>query len=832
MKKQHCTRFLCALLSALLLVFPLAGCANQAKKEPRVTCRQSIVPAMQSETLLEFEAQGIRFDPKMTSEVLVPLGSFAGRRVEIVSAEKRKLSLRLYGEIQKDGAAGAYLDGGIQFCKGAFADAQTELFASVGVAAPGIYTDAASLSVSAEQTRFSLVFTGYVLADEIGMDAVQIADTELIGVQRESDTAISITVKGGAANKNEAAARLNRKILTLSAAALGVKEEVRASLDFEQAAFFVDFDYAQIENEELLLTFLLTLQSGSFSDGFSAQQITLTQDLAGAQIRSATLQDGTVTVLAAMPAQTTLDRLSLSVGFTISKEAIQSRWGENPAEDADFSRHITQDDMGRYSGLDFYDDLSSFCSIVQGSGITQVLSVAFPPAGAAVNLVFGAITTMHGLMDLFGVLDRGDPGPSDLEIICEKFDSISRQLDVQNQKLNQMFKELKEVEKNQLRAEVDAFNANIKELSLAAATIDNYYKYATEKLVDQSKTPAKSLDGITEKILSGYREGMSDEEMRALLTEEEQALLDEWITYCNLLVEAMETEAQKGGLRNSFSGFYKSVDKLEAALQKVCVQLTSASESPFDRYDQLCVYSYNFDKASFPARSAYRAIARSTVDHAMILLMQLYGASDPTIDHTYIESIAKQYYAPALSAIARKEISLTTGDEYRDGIEANKAVCYVAPAPRVAFEKTWFAQGTSKREVEKFFETMKTRLFWNNLSDAEKQAFKERMKLRGLTGDTVISADAVYKEYALLGRSMIIDGKVGIDDSNFVITGYDDFEIGEEYNGYAVKMKNVTYVYLKTGDITVDSELKFYCDPTSTFGFYLLVFDGTSRMVN
>ena len=110
MKKQHCTRFLCALLSALLLVFPLAGCANQTKKEPRVTCRQSIVPAMQSETLLEFEAQGIRFDPKMTSEVLVPLGSFAGRRVEIVSAEKRKLSLRLYGEIQKDGAAGAYLD--------------------------------------------------------------------------------------------------------------------------------------------------------------------------------------------------------------------------------------------------------------------------------------------------------------------------------------------------------------------------------------------------------------------------------------------------------------------------------------------------------------------------------------------------------------------------------------------------------------------------------------------------------------------------------------------------------------------------------------------------
>ena len=158
------------------------------------------------------------------------------------------------------------------------------------------------------------------------------------------------------------------------------------------------------------------------------------------------------------------------------------------------------------------------------------------------------------------------------------------------------------------------------------------------------------------------------------------------------------------------------------------------SESPFDRYDQLCVYSYNFDKASFPARSAYRAIARSTVDHAMILLMQLYGASDPTIDHTYIESIAKQYYAPALSAIARKEISLTTGDEYRDGIEANKAVCYVAPAPRVAFEKTWFAQGTSKQEIEKFFQTMKTRLFWNNLSDAEKQAFKERMKLRGLTG--------------------------------------------------------------------------------------------------
>ena len=91
-------------MSALLLVFPLAGCANQAKKEPRVTCRQSIVPAMQSETLLEFEAQGIRFDPKMTSEMLVPLGSFAGRRVEIVSAEKRKLSLRLYGEIQKDGA--------------------------------------------------------------------------------------------------------------------------------------------------------------------------------------------------------------------------------------------------------------------------------------------------------------------------------------------------------------------------------------------------------------------------------------------------------------------------------------------------------------------------------------------------------------------------------------------------------------------------------------------------------------------------------------------------------------------------------------------------------
>ena len=70
MKKQHCTRFLCALLSALLLVFPLAGCANQAKKEPRVTCRQSIVPAMQSETLLEFEAQGIRFDPKMTSEIV------------------------------------------------------------------------------------------------------------------------------------------------------------------------------------------------------------------------------------------------------------------------------------------------------------------------------------------------------------------------------------------------------------------------------------------------------------------------------------------------------------------------------------------------------------------------------------------------------------------------------------------------------------------------------------------------------------------------------------------------------------------------------------------
>ena len=832
MKKRWQIRFPAVLLCAVMLVLPLGGCIDSTQTEPTVVCVPDSVPATQSETLLAFEAQGLRFQPRLTEEMLSLYGSFEGREMEIVSATGKKLTLRLDGEIPKDSASGAYLDGGVRFGKGAFSDEQAEYSVSVGVTAPGVYTEASSVSVSDGKIRFALSLRGYVIAQELDKNFVQIEGMEVADVTRETETMLSVSVLGDAADKNEVAELLNRRLATLSAEALGVEEDVTICLDFEHAELCVAFDYARIENDELLLTFLFTVQNGSFSDSFSKQDIHLSEELSGAEIRSAALQGETATVLTAMPAQTSLDQLSLVVGFTLSKEAILNRWGQTPTYDTEFSRRITQDDMGRYSGLDFYDDLASFSSLVQNSGITKVLSTAFPPAGAAVSLVFGSITTMHSLMDFFGVLDRGDPGPSELEIICDKFDSLSRQLDAQNEKLNQLFKELKEVEKNQLRAEVDAFNADVKALALAAATVDEYYRYATEKLVDQSKIPQKSLDGITEKLLSGYQEGMTEEEQLALLTEAERALLNEWIAYGTELVDAMETEAKKGGLRNSFSGFYKSVDKLEAALEKVCIKLTSASASPFDRYDQLCVYTYNFDKASFPARSAYRAIARSTIDHAMILLMQLYGASDPTIDHTYIESIAKQYYAPALSAISAKEISLTTGDEYRDRIEANKATCYVAPAPRVSFEKTWFEEGSSRREVETFFSTMKARLFWNNLSNAEKQSFKERMRLRGLTGDTVLTADAVYKEYALLGRSMIIDGSVGIDESNFVITAYEDFEISEERGGFVATLKNVTYVYLKTGDITVDDEIRFHCDPSATFGFYMLVFDGSTRAVD
>ena len=821
------------LLAAVMLLGIMSGCAVSDEREAAVRVDISTVPAMQSELTLRLSAENTSFNKKLTADDITLCGSFSDMDLEVVSVEKKKATIKLSGEIAKDETVNAYLDGGIVFGADALSDCETELYTAIGVESPSITLDTGKIELSEGGIILPLKIAGYVPADEISADQITVEDSTVEEVRRGDGGEILVKVLTDADDLASAAAAFDGKVITVSGSVINKPDGVTLFADLAEAGVSADFDYAEIKGGVLTMTFLLSVDGGSFSSEVNAGDISLLGDIAEAEITSIAHTDDDLTVIVSMPAgDATIDSMSFDVGFEVQSSALVNRWGGSPSENGTTERYITQSDMERYSALDFYDDAADFCSIVETSGITHALTAACPPVGVTISLITGAVTTAHGLMDLFGVLGDRETGPSEFEIISDRFDSLSRQLDSQSQKLNQLFSELKEVEKNQLRATVDSFTKDVKELSMAAASVDSYFKYATANLVSESDVPKKTLEGISEKLLANMTEGMTDEEILDCLSSDERALLDEWVKYNADLVDAMEKQAQKGGFRNNMAGLYKSVDALVAALKKVCIDLSAATDSPFDKYDQLCVYMYNFDKSALPARGAYRAIARSAMDHAMALLMQLYGAIDITLDNTELLNLVEIYYAPAVRAIDRQKVSLVTNDEFRDSFEANRATCYVAPSPRVAFEKTWFADGTSRADIEKFFSTMKSRLFWNNLTSSEKKSFKERMKLRGLTGDTVLTSESVYKEYALLGKNMIIDGKVGISENNFVITSYGDFELTEEYGGYVVIFKDVTYVYLENGDIDHSESLKIYCDPADSFGFYMLVFDGSNRSVD
>lgn len=838
-------RFIKAISLVLLLsiaVGIMSGCRTPAGV-PSITVDTESVPATSQEVRLTFNVSNATFDTKsFDADKVVLSGAFDGMTVKVEKVEKGSVRLLLSGTVKRNEVYNAYDCGTVEFISGAFSDSQLSLGLSLDIDIPTLDIDNGSPKLANGVLTIGVKTSGYVLASDISADDILIDGVKVASASVKDNGTIEFSVKTGALTVDAALDELSGKTITVKSNAVGTDEDISLTAYFPTATFYYSGMSLERDGESRARMDLeLTAINGTFDAGVGATAVSLYGDLAESKLESvlvgADRSTATVSVLLSDAAAEKLyNDNRIDVLVELYRGALVNEWGTSASESSYFYQTVYDTpDYDHSKADDNYKNVRDFCDYVGSSSITKALG----PIGSLVSLATGAVVTAYDLSKLCGFVEEGD---SEFDIICSKFDEISASLAPQDAKLDEVLKQLEKMQLNDVRKVVHSFTVQMTALDSYTNSVASYINIAAKELMTDAKAPEKSLSEISEKVINARTATTTDEQLYGMLSKEEKALLNEWTEYYDTLFERLETEASKSSRRNNkYSGYNKAVETLQQQFTTVCVELNpKSSTNVFDSYDQLCAGTYLFDVTALPDRELYRSSARATLDCAMTMLLQIYGLYDnsPVLD------LYENYYIPAVTTIINNPTKRTVAPELQD-----KVYFYASDKESmINFSTVWYDYDTeaaaaseeNRREIEKkvkeYYEYIRQRLFWSNLSDDAMREVKIKLKGMGYTYTNYESEMMVYEARTM---AQVFDYPLYMEQEQwpcFYLASFESIEIkwNVEYGHpeeMTVILKNCVLYDMITGNIVVINEIENNNPYSSPSGkrLYALYFNSTSN---
>lgn len=769
MKKKIVIKFLCLILAAVFICGSASGCSY--KSEPHITSDVSSIPAMQKDVSITFSATNAKFNKKISADDITLSGAFEGMTAEVESVGRRKLQLLLKGNIKHNENYNAYDNGSIVFNAGCFSNKDLSLDASIGIECPSISLDNSSVKLENGTLSAKIKTSGYILSSDLSVNDIVIQGATVTSASLKDDGIIEFSVNTHADTLDDALAEINQKSITLKGRALGTDDDLCIYTSFIPASFY----YSAITTEELddgsvRLILELTATDGSFIAGFGKTNVILDGDIADAVLESVEVTAGVATV-SIFISNLEVEKYEsyVSTLIKLNENSLINEWGTTVTEPSYYYMNITLLPLTKSADAT-YTAMRDFCNYVGSSNLTKAIGPLAPLA----YLVTGLVSTSYDICKLCGFVNEG---PSEFDIICQKFDAMEEHLSRQDAKLEEILKQLERMEINDLRKEVNKVTVQMTTLESYTKSVSSYITSAATDFMSNVKVPEQSLSEISEKLVNARTENITDEQLYNMLSDDEKQALKDWNEYLNILFTSLENKASSTSLRgNNYAGYFDMVQKLKDQFMNVCNNLKATETTVFSNFDQLCLSTHIFDLTALPEREVYRASAQATIDCAMTILMQVYGELDfeSLKKNVTIQDLYTNYYVPAANVISESKVERTINvPGFEDRVYFYPAVgtgeqtgLTFAPL-KYEYDADEAASSAEKREeikkqAESYYNNIRRCIFRDNISDKTYTELKNRMSCLGYNvSDNDPYKNMVYEANTMaqvLGYPISVDG--------------------------------------------------------------------------
>lgn len=769
MKKKIVIKFLCLILAAVFVCGSASGCSY--KSEPNITSDVSSVPAMQKDVSITFSTTNAKFNKKISADDITLSGAFEGMTAEVESVGRRKLQLLLKGNIKRNEYYNAYDNGSIVLNAGCFSNKDLSLSSSIAIECPNISLDNSSVKLENGILSAKIKTSGYALSSDLSASDIVIPGVTVTSASLKGDGVIEFSVNTHADTLDDALTEIDQKSITLKGRALGTDDDRCIYASFVTASFY----YSTITTEDhddgsVRLILELTATNGSFVDGFDKANVILGGDIVDAALESVKMTDGVATVSILISGSMVEKYESyVSTLIKLNENSLLNEWGTTVSEPSYFYMNIDLPPITQSADATF-TAMRDFCNYVGSSDLTKAIGPLAPLA----YLVTGLVSTSYDICKLCGFVNEG---PSEFDIICQKFDAMEEHLSRQDAKLEEILKELKRIEINDLRKEVNKATVQMTTLESYTKSVSSYITSAAKDFMSNVKAPERSLSEISQKLINARTENITDEQLYAMLSNDEKQLLDDWNEYLNVLFTNLESKASAPSLRgNNYAGYFDMVEKLKNQFMTVCNDLKATGTTMFSNFDQLSASTYIFDLTALPEREVYRASAQATIDCAMTILMQVYGELnyESLKKNTTIQDLYSNHYAPATEAISKSQAKRAIdAPELEDKVyfypaagTGDQTILTFAPL-KYEYDADEAASSAEKREeikkqAESYYNNIRRCIFRDNISDKIYTELKSRMSCLGYDlGGNDPYKNMVYEANTMaqvLGYPISVDG--------------------------------------------------------------------------
>ena len=575
----------------------------------------SVTPSVKSVSVLDhdvrltLELSEGEFAANVTKEQIKLGGSFANLKIDSLSAAGKNLTMQLSGDMTKEEAVNAYLNGSVTISK----DAMINGYKSVSVSIPmdTVYFGLAleQMTVTNGQVTVPVNIGGYRLTDKANATSFEIDDVSVSGFELVSDTSGILTLSlPGVNDKNSAASILNGKEITISADALGADESVSFEADFNHADFYPVFDYAEEKDGKFIITLMLYANSGSFSENLKTDMVAFADDFANATVTSLNREsDSTAELILSVDSNgVKVEDMDLTGTVTLKNGVLVNRWGDVRSEECVQTRSYTMDSMGK----DLSDgDIDIIKGIVGGFGNTKMGTLVAVGSG-----VVSGISGVYTALELIGVVESEK---AKLDKIYNAIQQISSQLcdieaAIEEQNAVAAAKEVSDFYENKL-------NPLLSSMKIVQAGVSDAKKYLkSQGIVEPEKLQYDKKGNCTSS----------------------QELQDEWKVYMGKVMNRV---------RETRSAEYNTLrERFEAVC--ACLKTNKTVGSIIDRFDQHMTYYYNFDTSAYGDRENFRSTLSAAISVAALELCMYnqYAFEEP---ETYTIELLDDMYENAKNYI-------------------------------------------------------------------------------------------------------------------------------------------------------------------------------------
>lgn len=826
--------FLSLILMLTVSCCVLSGCKL---RDPEINADITSVPVMAQSVKITFGVENTEFNQTLENGNISLTGAFEEMTVKIENVTEKEAQIVLNGDIKR---SNAYEDGIIEFTAGAFSDSELSLASSFEIEEEKLSFEESSFKLENGLLSVNISTSGYAIASLSASD-ITIENFIVASASIENDI-ITLSIETGAETLDEAIAEINQKTITFSASAFGTKEDISVIGCFNTAGFYFsvsDILYNPDDSMDLILD--LTVCDGTFADDSGASNIGLNGNVVDGTVTDVEVNENVATVTIRMSAESGEEwKDGFDASVELTENSLINNWGTKLTDPVSFYQIILPSVNLSTSADSFYTTMNDFSKYVGSSDLTKALG----PIGPLVYLTTGLVTTSYDICKLCGFVESQ---PSEFEQLCAKLDVISEHLSNQDKQLKQIIDMLGEIKTDEIREKVSEFTEQISLLEAYTKSVSAYIKKgANDKtLMDGVTVPADSLEGVSKTLLQSREKGVADDKLLDTLSESEKGIYNQWKDYFDTLFGKIEEKASSKVIRgNSYTGYYDAVESLTTLFKTICIGITSNNGDIFNKYDYLCTKLYLFDITAIPAREAYRASARTVLDYAISMLMQVYGGLnlEELSNSVVFNDLYDNYYIPAVGIIENSEVKRVMD------VPGYENMLYFYPSDeqknvyfsllKYEYDVTEAATSEAKRkEIEKkataYYENMRKRLFWSNLSSGTLKSVKDRLKGLGYEIKDYYNELMVYEAKVVadvLGYPTGVDigGNTG---GYYYLQSFDSFTLGfREGSGLlVVEFKNCVMYDMLTGELKKHDTYTYFQSHSNTRGIYVLNFISTKN---